>query len=104
MKDFKEVLYESVVYSYGVVLSKYNAFAQDTVLKDVGKEIIDYLQEHGYEFKESGSIEDLGKIVDLFVSNGFAGELKVEKAEKGDNYYWKNLFGEDPYVILRHPR
>ena len=43
MKDFKQVLYESLLVSFGKVLSKYNAFAQGTVLHDVGMEIIDYL-------------------------------------------------------------
>lgn len=45
MEDFQNVLYEAVLVAFGKILAKYNVFAQSYILKDVGKEIIEYLNE-----------------------------------------------------------
>ncbi|RKZ09084.1 hypothetical protein DRQ25_07465 [Candidatus Fermentibacteria bacterium] len=100
MRDFKEVLYESLLYSFGKILAEYNAFAQDTVLKGVGREIIEYLDRNGFEFKEKGSLEDLPELIKLFTTNGFA-EIEVTAAEKGDTYKWNNLYGLQAYSELQ---
>lgn len=47
MKEFQKVLYEAVLVAFGEILAKYNAFAQGSILRDVGKVIIDYLNQHG---------------------------------------------------------
>ena len=101
MKDFKQVLYESLLVSFGKVLSKYNAFAQGTVLHDVGKEIIDYLNKSGYEFHETDTIDDVKRMIDLYVSNGFVDKLEVFPADKGQKYIWHNVYGLEAYHELR---
>ena len=58
-KNFKETLYEALLVAFGKILSKYNVFAQGSILKDVGREIIDYLNGHGYTFEETGKMDDL---------------------------------------------
>jgi hypothetical protein len=100
MKDFEKRLYEALLVAYGKILSKYNAFAQGSILRDVGKEIIDYLQKHGFEFEETGTVEDLVNMTRLFVENGFTERLDVETADKGQNYTWHNLYGVDAYKEL----
>ncbi|MDH4232926.1 MAG: hypothetical protein OEW04_12970 [Nitrospirota bacterium] len=101
MKDFKQALYESLLVSFGKVLSNYNAFAQGTVLHDVGKEIIDYLNKNGYEFDETDTLDDVGRLIDLFVKNGFADKLEVFPADKGHKYIWHNVYGLDAYRELQ---
>lgn len=100
MKDFERTLYESILVAYGKILSKYNAFAQGSVLREVGKEIIIYLDQHGFEFNEKGNLEDLKTLTDLFVKNGFADKLEIEPADKGHNYIWHDLFGINAYKEL----
>jgi hypothetical protein len=64
MKDFEKTLYEALLVSYGKILAKYNAFAQGSILRDVGKEIIEYLNSKGFGFEEKGSLEDLTNITE----------------------------------------
>jgi hypothetical protein len=101
MKDFKRVLYEALLVAFGKILAKYNSFAQSSILKDVGKELIDYLNEHGLGFEETGTMEDISTLIDLFVKNGFAERLEVEPADRGKSYVWHNLYGVDAYEKLQ---
>jgi len=100
MKNFERVLYEALLIAFGKVLAKYNAFAQGSILRDVGREIIQYLNEHGFGFDETGDLDDLSKLTNLFIKNGFAEKLEIVPAEKGDNYIWHNLYGFDAYKEL----
>ena len=100
MEDFRRVLYEAVLVAFGKILAKYNSFAQGVILKDVGREIIEYLHSHGYRFDETGSLDDLNGLIDLFVKNGFAEKLEVEPADKGQTYIWRNLHGVAAYQAL----
>jgi signal transduction histidine kinase len=100
MQDFERRLYESLLVAYGKILSKYNAFAQGSILRDVGKEMIDYLTKYGFEFEETGTEADLGRLTQLFIENGFAERLEVEPATQGQNYIWHNLYGVDAYREL----
>jgi hypothetical protein len=93
MNDFKKVLYEGVLVAFGKILAKYNAFAQGSILRDVGKELIEYLNRHGFQFEEKGGLEDLSRMIKLFVGNGFAERLDVEPMDRGNNYVWHNLYG-----------
>jgi len=99
-KEFKQALYESVLVAFGTILSKYNVFAQGSILKDVGREIIVYLNNHGYNFKETGSLDDLALLTDLFVKNGFADKLDIEETQNGHRYTLHNLYGIDAYKQL----
>jgi diguanylate cyclase (GGDEF)-like protein len=100
MESFATVLYEAVLVAFGKILAKYDGFTQGVIMRDIGKEIIDYLNAHGYEFKETGSLEDIHTLVDLFVKNGFAESLVVRPADPGKNYIWKNLYGRPAYKEL----
>jgi len=99
MKDFREVLYESVLYSFGKILSEYNAFAQESVLRDVGKEILEYLKLNGFSFEERNSLDDVERVIDLFTKNGFS-DLEITDADIGSNYKWTNLYGIKAYDEL----
>lgn len=97
MPDFKQTLYEALLVAFAKVLAKYNAFAQAHITRDVGQEIIAYLNQHGFEFQETGQIEDLARLADLFVKNGFADELQITPTDVGQKYIWKNLYGFNAY-------
>ena len=100
MDDFHNVLYEAVLVAFGKVLAKYNIFTQGVILKDVGKEIIEYLNSHGFQFQETGHLSDLEDLTQLFVKSGFADGLEIEPADKGQNYIWRNLHGIAAYKEL----
>ena len=86
--------------AFAKILAKYDVFTQNIIMRDIGKEIIDYLNAHGFGFAETDSIDDLNTLIDLFVKNGFAESLKIVPADKGDTYIWKNLYGVDAYKEL----
>ena len=100
MQDFEKRLYEALLVAFGKILAKYNAFAQGSILRDVGKEIIEYLNSHDFQFEETGELDDLSILTGLFVKNGFAEKLDIEPADKGQNYIWHNLYGVDAYKEL----
>lgn len=100
MPDFERRLYEALLVSYGKILAKYDAFAQGSILRDVGKEIIEYLNRHGFNFEEHGEVSDLAQLTQLFVKNGFVGKLEAQPAEPGTNYIWHDLYGVDAYREL----
>lgn len=100
MKDFKQRLYEALLVAFAKILSKYNTFAQGSILRDVGKEIIDYLKKYGFEFEEKGTLDDLSALTEIFVKNGFSERLEILSADKGQNYVWHNLYGIEAYQEL----
>ncbi|MGE5658818.1 MAG: GGDEF domain-containing protein [Actinomycetota bacterium] len=100
MNNFYQALYEAVLVAFGKVLAKYNVFAQSAILKDVGKEILEYLQKDGFCFEEQGNLDDLTRLMMLFIENGFAESLEIEPADQGNNYIWKNLYGMAAYKTL----
>jgi two-component system sensor histidine kinase/response regulator len=101
MKNFDKALYEGTLVALGKILSKYNAFAQGTVLKDAGKDLLAYLNKHGFELEQRGDLSDLSRLVELFLKNGFARSLEVVPAERGDCYIWQDLFLLDAYKELQ---
>jgi hypothetical protein len=100
MADFKEALYEALLYSFGKILAKYNTFAQDVIRRDVGKEVIEYLDGHGFQFNEIGTVDDVNRLLNLFIDNGFAA-VERRPAEKGEMYLWRNLYGIRAYAALQ---
>jgi hypothetical protein len=100
MNDFKQTLYEAFLVSFGKILATYNVFAQGSIQRDIVKEIIHYLNTHGFPFEETGSAEDMVTLTNLFVKNGFAEHLDVEPAEIGNKYIWYNLYGISAYKEL----
>ena len=103
MKDtFKERLYEALMYSFGRILSKYNMFAQETVLRDVGKDIIQYLNQHGFPIDRAEDGTPLPEdILNSFVKYGFVDEVETKTGTEGIEYIWKNLYGIDAYAELQ---
>ena len=100
MKDFHSVLYEAVLVAFGKIFAKYDVFTQGVIMRDIGKEVVAYLNEHGFGFQETDSVEDLTTLINLFVTNGFAEALEITPAENGDNYIWTNLYGLSAYKKL----
>jgi hypothetical protein len=100
MADFKEALYEALLYSFGKILAKYNTFAQEVILRDVGREVIDYLDGHGFQFDRTGTVDDVNGLLELFIDNGFA-EVERRPAEHGEIYLWRNLYGIKAYAALQ---
>ncbi len=100
MQEFEKILYEALLVAFGKILAKYNVFAQGSILKDVGKEIINYLNSHDFQFEEKGGLDDLSTLIELFVKNGFAERVDIEPAERGQNYIWHNLYGIAAYKEL----
>jgi hypothetical protein len=101
MSEFKEVLYESLLFGFGKVLASYNVFAQDLILNELGKEIIEYLDRNGYKIDQTGSLDkDVKSLMDLFISNGFS-DVEVSQCEHGENYKWSNLYGIKAYSELQ---
>jgi len=86
MENFRSVLYEAVLVAFGKILAKYDVFTQGVIMRDIGKEILVFLNENGFGFQETDSVEDLTTLINLFLENGFAGALEITPAEKGDNY------------------
>lgn len=100
MKNFHAVLYEAVLVAFGKILAKYDVFTQGVIMRDIGQEVVAYLNEHGFGFQETDSVEDLNTLIDLFVKNGFAEALEITPAENGDTYVWTNLYGLSAYKKL----
>lgn len=100
MKDFKTALYEASLVAFGKVLAKYNVFAQGYILRDVGQEILAFLNQHGLQFEETGDLDDLFVLIKLFVENGFAESVDIQPIEQGFKYTWKHLYGVAAYKQL----
>jgi hypothetical protein len=100
MKKFDQALYEAYLVAFGKTLAKYNVFSEGAILKDVGQEILNYLNKQGFTFDEKGELEDLVRLTNLFVDNGFAEKLEIQDADRGKNYVWHNLFGLSAYKEL----
>jgi len=101
MKNFDKTLYEAMLVSFGKILSKYNTFARGYILKDVGKEIVSYLNSHGYPIDENGQMENLSDVINLFVKNGFTKKLEVLPAEESQVYVWHDLYLLEAYKALQ---
>ncbi|NOR44100.1 MAG: hypothetical protein GQ534_00810 [Candidatus Delongbacteria bacterium] len=100
MNEFRETLYESLLFSFGKILAQYNTFAQGAILNEVGREVIEYLKKNGYDYDKTGTVEDIQRLMNMFIENGFA-DLEVISAEHGDKYIWNNLYGVKAYNELQ---
>jgi hypothetical protein len=100
VEDFKQILYEATWVAFGKILTKYNTFAKGTILREIGKEMIDYLGAHGYKYDEKGTVEDVALFTKFFAENGFTEKLEIEPVKKGNKYIWKNLYGIEAYKEL----
>lgn len=100
MVTFQQTLYEAVLVAFGKVLSRYDAFAQGRILREVGTELLEYLRRNGYAFEAQGDLEDLDAVIELFVQHGFASRLDVRPATPGLHYVWHDLYGIRAYKEL----
>lgn len=101
MKPFDKALYEANMVAVGKVLAKYNAFSQSIIMRDIGQEIIKFLKKEGLWFEETGSLEDLERLVKHFLDNGFADKLEVIPAPHGNYYIWHDLLLLSAYKELQ---
>ncbi len=102
MRQFEKALYEGVLVSFGKVLAKYNAFAQGAILREMGQELTEYLARRGFAIEETGTPQDIERMVDLFVRNGFADSVEVEQpAPDTTRFTWHNLYGAEAYKELQ---
>ncbi len=101
LKDFDKALFEGTMVAVGKILAKYNAFAQGHIMRDMGKDLVDYLNRHGFWIEEEGNLDDLARVVELFLKYGFADKLEISPAEKGDYYTWHDLFLLSAYKDLQ---
>jgi diguanylate cyclase (GGDEF)-like protein len=101
MKSFKEAVYEANLYAFGKTLAKYNAFTRDIIIKDIGKEILWYLKNQGFDYEEKDVLSDIENVMNLYVNNGFVEKLEIEKADHGNTFIWHNLYGMDAYKALQ---
>ncbi len=101
MTEFKEHLYDATLLALGKILSKYSDFAMRLLLKEVGKDIYEYLKKQGYPFPETGNEKDIYATIELFARNGLADTLEVEETKDGRKYTWHNLYGFRAYKELQ---
>ena len=101
MVPFEEHLYEATLFAFGRILSRYNAFAQGLILKEAGREILEYLKRQGYEFPKTDSIDGILKVIDAFANNGFVENLEVEEAGEATKFTWHDLYGFEAYRELQ---
>jgi signal transduction histidine kinase len=100
-EELAKVLYEAVLYSFGRVLAKYDAFSSELMIKDIGRSIKDYLQVKGVLFEEGESPEEaVSNIVRALAERGFVEELEIEKTNGKIRAVWKNLLGAEAYEKL----
>lgn len=99
-ENFKEILYEAVLYSFGITLSKYDAFSQNMMIEDAGKEIIKYLKEFGFDFEVKNTESDIMAIFEMFVKNGFTQKLESFQTPEGEKLIWHGLYGARAYERL----
>jgi two-component system, sensor histidine kinase and response regulator len=101
MNDFDKALFEGTMVALCKILSKYNAFAQGAVMRDVGRDLIGYLKQQGFWFEEKGTPDDIGGIVEVFLQHGFAKKLEVMPAPLGNYYIWHDLALLSAYKTLQ---
>lgn len=100
-KEFENTLYNAIIYGFGIVLSKYDAFSQEMLLRDVGRNIIDYLKDYGIEFKAGSTAEEtVANVISTFVEKGFVDSIEVRNTGKGVYGKWCNLVGIEAYKKL----
>jgi PAS domain S-box-containing protein len=103
-KDREELaclLYEAVLYSFGLVLAKYDAFSSEVMIRDIGRSIREYLRDRGFELEEgSDPKEAIHNILRVFVDRGFVDGLEVEEVDGKLRIRWKNLLGIEAYGRL----
>ncbi|MBK7926705.1 MAG: response regulator [Bryobacterales bacterium] len=100
-QDFNKTLYEGTMVALCKILSQYNAFAQGTILKHAGGELVQHLRRSGFDFEERGELDDLTRLIDLFLRNGFAKSLEVKPVGHGAHYIWRDLYLFDAYRQLQ---
>jgi hypothetical protein len=101
MRDFDKALYEATLVAFGKVLAKYNVFAQAAMMREVARDMVEYLRERGMWFEERGGPEDMERVVEFFMQGGFAKHLEVKSADRGQFYIWHDLFLFDAYKYLQ---
>ena len=103
-RNFLEILYEAVIYSFGMVLAKYDVYSSEMMLADVGRHIREYLEAEGIDLSpENTSEETIQKVVSAFMTRGFVKDLVFEKDDNNEKVVhsvWRGLTGRNAYERL----
>lgn len=103
-KSFLELLYEAVIYSFGMVLAKYDAYSSEMMVADVGRYIREYLEAEGIDLAAGKTSEDtIQKVISAFMSRGFVKDLTFEKTGDSDavvHSVWRGMIGSKAYEKL----
>lgn len=103
-KGFLDLLYEAVIYSFGMVLAKYDAYSSEMMVADVGRHIKEYLESEGIDLSpEKTSEETIQKVISAFMTRGFVKDLVFEKEgndEKVVHSVWRGMIGHKAYEKL----
>ena len=57
-RNFLEILYEAVIYSFGMVLAKYDVYSSEMMLADVGRHIREYLEAEGIDLSPENTSDE----------------------------------------------
>lgn len=102
--NFLELLYEAVIYSFGMVLAKYDAYSSEMMVADVGRYIREYLGAEGIDLSPEKTSEDtIQKVISTFMSRGFVKDLTFEKTIDNDKVVhsvWRGMIGRKAYEKL----
>lgn len=100
--EFERILYNAIIYGLGMVLSKYDAFSAETMVKDLGRYIKEYLESENIKIPSGETPEETQRsIVQLFADKGFVKELRLQEKGEGRFYTkWKGLLGIEAYHRL----
>lgn len=100
--EFRNILYNAIIYGLGMVLSKYDAFSAESMTRDLGRYIREYLENEDIKIATGKTPEETQqKIIHLFADKGFVKNLKMQK--KGDGKFcvkWEGLLGIEAYHKL----
>ncbi len=81
MKESQAVLYDAMLYGFGIVLSKYDAVSSEVLVRDLGRYIKEYLNGKGVHFKDGATAEEsMQNIVATFAGMGFVDEGDIKPA------------------------
>jgi PAS domain S-box-containing protein len=101
-REFEKTLYNAIIYGLGMVLSKYDAFSAEIMVKDLGRYIREYLASEDIDIVGGRTPEETQrKIVQAFADKGFVEELDMKKTREGRIYAkWRGLLGVEAYNKL----
>ena len=97
MDDFKLALYEGTLVSFGKTLARLEPPIQSQIMRDIGGELLDFLNRRGLGFTAANHLSDLTALIRAFVAKGFAKQVEMHPSDKGTDFVWHDLHGAAAY-------